>query len=65
VLYTVSRQGLIGPFFVEGTITNQQYLQKLENKLIPVVGHVDTFLQQDGGRPHTANVVLDALHDVW
>jgi hypothetical protein len=23
----ISKQGLIGPIFVEGTITNQQYLQ--------------------------------------
>jgi hypothetical protein len=64
----VSSQGLIGPIFVEGTITNQWYLQQLQNEVILVIqgaGHVDTtFFQQDGACPHIANVILDILHDV-
>jgi hypothetical protein len=65
----ISKQGETGPIFVEGTIISQQYLQQLQNEVIPVIqgaGHVDTtFFQQDGAHPHTVNVVLDALHDVF
>jgi hypothetical protein len=46
-----------------------QYLQQLQNEVMPVIQgtqHMDTiFPQQDGACPHTANVILDALHDVW
>jgi hypothetical protein len=66
----VSKQGLVGYIFVEGSITNQRYLQKLKNEVILVIqgaGNVDiTYLQQDGERPHTGNVVLHVLHGcVW
>jgi hypothetical protein len=57
----------IGPIFVEATRTNQQYLQKLQNEVILVIqgaGHV-TFFQHNGVQPHTANVILDVLHDVF
>jgi hypothetical protein len=61
----ISKQGLIGPICVEGTVKNQRYLQKLQNKVIPVIQtarHVDTkFFQQAGTCLHTANVVLDVL----
>jgi len=49
MIFAISKQGLTGPIFVEGTITNQQCLQQLQNEVTPVAGHVDTlFLQQDG-----------------
>jgi hypothetical protein len=53
--------GLIGPIFVEGIIRNQRYLQQEKNEATLVIKgarHVDIFLQQDGARPRTANVVL-------
>jgi hypothetical protein len=54
---------------VKGIITNQQYLQKLQNEVILVihgVGKVDTtFFHYDGARPHTTNVILDVLHGVF
>jgi len=54
---------------VEGTITNQQYLQQLQNEAIPVTEgaqHVDTTLfQQEGACLITAYVNLDVLHDVF
>jgi len=65
--FAVSRQGLIIPIFVEGTITNQQYLKQLQNEVIPVIqgeGHVDTFSQQDGACPHKVNV-LNVQQDVF
>jgi len=38
-------------------------------EVIPVnqgAGHVEvTFFQEDGAHPHTANVVLDVMHDVF
>jgi hypothetical protein len=48
----ISKQGLIGLIFVEGTIRNQWYLQQLQNEVILVIqgaGHVDTtyFQQHD------------------
>jgi hypothetical protein len=33
----ISKQGLIGPIFVDGAITNQQYLQQLQNYIILVI----------------------------
>jgi hypothetical protein len=64
-----NQQGHIELMFVGGTITNQWYLQQLESEVILVIqgaGHVDTtFSQQDGVCPHTANVFLDVLHDVF
>jgi septum formation topological specificity factor MinE len=67
--WETSKQGLTAPIFVKGAITNQRYLQQLQNEVCQVIqeaGHVDiTFFQQDGGRPHTTNVVFDVLHDVF
>jgi hypothetical protein len=61
--------GLIGPIFVEGTITNQQYLQQLQNEAILFIwgaGHVDTiFFQQDVSCPYMVNIILDIPHDVF
>jgi hypothetical protein len=45
VLCVVSKQGLFGLIFLEGTITSQQYLQPLQNEVITVIQgavHVDT-----------------------
>jgi hypothetical protein len=64
----ISKQGLIGPIFVEGNITSQWYLQQLRNEVILVIqgaGHMNTtFFRQNGACPHTTNVVLDVLLDV-
>jgi len=46
--------------------TNQWYLQQLQREVILVIqgaGHVDR--KQDGACPHTVNVVLNVLHDVY
>jgi len=60
---------LTGPKFVESTITNQRYLQQLQNDfnlIIQGAGHGDTtFFQQDSARPHTANVVFNILRYVF
>jgi hypothetical protein len=68
VYFAVWKQELTGLIFVEDTMTNQQYLQQLQNEVIPViqgVGVVDTtFFQYDGECPHRANAI-DILHDVF
>jgi len=55
--------------FVKGTITNQQYLQQLQNEVILViqrVQYVDTvFCQQDGACPHKMKVILDLIYDMF
>jgi outer membrane protein W len=65
----IRKQGIFELIFVEGTITNQWYLQQLQNEVIPVIqgaGHVDTtFFQQDGAQPHRVNVIFDVTHDVF
>jgi hypothetical protein len=33
----ISKQGFIGPIFVEETVTNHRYLQQLKNEVIPVI----------------------------
>jgi hypothetical protein len=33
----ISKEGLIGLKFVEGTITNQKYLQQLQNEIVQVI----------------------------
>jgi hypothetical protein len=44
-------------------------MQQLQNEIILIIegaGHVDTrFLQQDGACPHTVNIILDGLHDLF
>jgi len=65
----ISKEGLIGLKFVEGTITNQKYLQQLQNEIVQVIqwaGYVNTtFFQQDDACPYRQNVILDILHDVF
>jgi hypothetical protein len=65
----MSKQGLVGLVFVEGTVTNQQYLQQLQNEVILVIqgaGHVNmTFFHQNGACLFTANVIFNILHDVF
>jgi hypothetical protein len=58
----ISKQGITGAIFGECTITNQEYLQQLQNEVIQGGRHVDTFFQQDGACPLTAYISLGVLH---
>jgi hypothetical protein len=62
--HAFGKQGPILQIFMEGTRTNHSW--KLQNEVIQGAGHVDTtFFQQDGALPHTVNIILDVLHDVF
>jgi hypothetical protein len=37
IWWSISKQGLTGPIFVEGTIRNLKYLQQLQNEVIPAI----------------------------
>lgn len=68
VWVAMSSHGIIGPFFFDDTVTSQRYLDMLRNQFFPQLMakslpmHTQWFMQ-DGARPHTANVVLDFLHE--
>jgi hypothetical protein len=65
---TTSSHGLLGPIFFEETVKSERYLSMLRNTFVPHLPATglplqDQWFMQDGVRPHTANVVLDFLHD--
>jgi len=49
---------IIGPFFIEGNLNAQRYLQMLENQIVPAIQALreddfeDIWFQQDGAPPH-------------
>lgn len=68
VWVAMSSHGIIGPFFFDATVTGERYLDMLRNQFFPQLMSSGLPLQtqwfmQDGARPHTANVVLDFLHE--
>jgi hypothetical protein len=69
VWHEISKHGLSGLIFEEGTISTQCHLQQLQNEVISVILGAEevetTFFQQDGAHPHTDNVILDVLHGVF
>jgi hypothetical protein len=65
---TMSSHGLLGPIFFEEAVNSERYLSMGHNTSVPQLLATGLPLQthwfmQDGVRPHTANVVLDFLHD--
>jgi hypothetical protein len=63
-----STHGLLGPVCFEETVSSERYLSLLRNTSAPHLLATALPLQtqwfmHDGARPHTANVVLDFLHD--
>jgi hypothetical protein len=62
--------GLLRPFFFEETVNSECYLSMLHNTFVPQLLDTGLPLQaqwfmQDGAGPHTANVVLDFLHNTF
>jgi hypothetical protein len=60
----------MGPIFFEETVNNERYLSMLHNIFVSHLLATGLLLQtqwfmQDIARPHTANVVLDFLHDTF
>ena len=68
---------VIGPFFFEGTLTGQRYLEFLQNDLIPALATLypngndpdlpneELWFQQDGAPPHYAADVRRYLNDTF
>ncbi|EZA56777.1 hypothetical protein X777_03215 [Ooceraea biroi] len=54
---------IIGPFFFNGNVTGERYLNMLQNELPQMLGVVNPnvvqrmWLQQDGAPPHFAHIV--------
>lgn len=62
-------RGIVGPFFFEGTVNGENYLDMLKEWLIPQIqAHplFDTMLfMQDGAPPHFSREVRAWLHDTF
>jgi hypothetical protein len=60
-----SCKGVIGPIFLNRTVTHSLYLTMLRNTIIPQLrlqyGDEDFYLQQDGAPPHYAVTVREFL----
>lgn len=61
----ISRKGVIGPYFFDGSVTGDKYHQMLENFFYPqlmIKNGEDDYFMQDGAPPHYANVVRHWLN---
>lgn len=68
---------ILGPFFIEGTLTAEQYLEMLQNDIVPAIValYPDNqnpqipnnliWFQQDGAPPHYARIVRDYLDTIF
>ena len=59
---------LVGPYFFEGTVTGESYLQLLRDRVVPDLRATldfPTWFQQDGAPPHYSNVVRQYLDTVF
>ena len=61
--------GVIGPYFFEGNVTSEKYLQMLKNNIIPELEEHSNFQtmiwQQDGAPAHYGQVVRNYLDDTF
>jgi hypothetical protein len=68
VWVAISSHKHLGPISFEETVNSEHYLNMLCNTFVPHILATSLLLQtqwfmQEGARLHTANVVLDCLHD--
>lgn len=60
---------LIGPFFIEGTLTGRKYLELLQDHIIPSIRNFfpngDIYFQQDGAPPHYTRAVRELLNNTF
>ncbi|MFW5443335.1 MAG: hypothetical protein ACKE51_03370 [Methylococcaceae bacterium] len=62
----ISSNGIIGPYFHDGTVNSHSYLNMLQNWFMPRVAEQDGLLfQQDGAPPHYALIVRQWLNDTF
>ncbi|OXU18325.1 hypothetical protein TSAR_009497 [Trichomalopsis sarcophagae] len=68
-LCCIMNGNLMGPYFFEGNVNSESYLNLIENELPILLEHVDMntryrmWLQQDGAPPHYARIVRNFLND--
>lgn len=65
----ICSQGLVGPFFFEGNINADSYLNMLQEQIIPALQQFENwgefYWQQDGAPPHWALRVREYLNDIF
>lgn len=65
----ISGKHLIGPFFINGSITSESYINMLRTHFIPALEDkgilLSTHLQQDGAPAHTAHATRNFLHETF
>jgi len=63
----ISAGGIVGPFFIQTTVTAADYIDILREKFIPFAQGVDMvqncWFQQDGARPHRTLSVFELLEE--
>lgn len=69
----MSAKHLIGPFFLDGSVTSEQYIRMLQTQFIPALEEkgilLSSHFQQDGAPAHTAlatrNYLMQTFQDRW
>lgn len=66
----IVKDKIIGPFFIEGNLNSQKYLQILRGKVVPKLIELninvnEIWFQQDGAPPHFARTVREFLDEVF
>lgn len=61
---------IIGPFFIEGNLTGQKYLELLQNQIVPALQALDInvneiWYQMDGAPPHSTMAVRNFLEQTF
>lgn len=66
----ISSFGILGPYFCEGKVTGDNYLDTLENYVVPglmmrVENFLEIYFQHDGAPPHYATAVRNYLNKAF
>ncbi len=65
----MSSEVIIGPIFIEGTVTSIKYKEMLEKDFFPEIRRLRNirgfWYQQDGATPHRTIEVLQCLHNIF
>jgi hypothetical protein len=67
VLIGIGYYGIVGPFFFDGNVTGQRYLEMIRDSVLPALRQWPNFgdivLVQDGAPPHWALIVRNFLNE--
>ena len=61
-------QRLVGPYFFQGTVSGESYLELLRERVVPDLRAAGTFpiwFQQDGASPHYSRIVREYLDGIF